>query len=124
MSPFANKKILLVDDSPIVREMVSLDLEDLGLEVVTLESAVALGEAIRRHRPDLVLLDVRMPGLRGDEATRLIQHLGLKVPILLHSDTEAAKLDAMARETGAGGYVCKTGDPSELAERLRPWLEK
>ena len=123
MMPFANKKILLVDDSPIVREMVSLDLEDLGIEVVTLESAVALGEAIRRDRPDLVLLDVRMPGLRGDEAARLIGHLGLETPILLHSDMEEEKLAAMARDTGAGGYLCKTGDPEELAELLRPWLE-
>ena len=61
-------KILVVDDDPLVRDAVAQLLERAGFRVETHDSGFGLVMAIRTHRPDLVLLDVSMPGLRGDSA--------------------------------------------------------
>ncbi len=116
-------KVLIVDDSEIVLDLVAMYLEDFGFEVDTLDNAVGLMAAVESDPPDLILLDVFMPGLRGDEATLLLQNASQqKIPILLHSDMDEDELSRTARDTGADGYVVKTMDPEELVAQLKPWL--
>lgn len=116
-------KILIVDDSEIVLDLVAMYLEDGGYEVTTLDNAVQIPAMMETDPPDLVLLDVFMPGLRGDEAVLLLQRVSeRRIPILLHSDMDEKELAQTVRDTGASGYLVKTMDPDEILEKVKPWL--
>ncbi|MFC0114773.1 response regulator [Kibdelosporangium aridum] len=114
-------KVLLVDDHPVVREGLRgmLDAEpDLTVvgEAGSGEEAVALAAA---HRPDVILMDLRMPGLDGAGATEKIMssNSGSRVIVLTTYETDADILRAV--EAGATGYLLKDASRAELAGAIR-----
>ncbi len=123
--PEGQGKILVVDDNEIVLEVVRMNMEDKGFEVETLQSAFQLTQAIREMQPDVILLDVNMPALRGDKAALILKQRSFSkdIPVLLYSDMEETELEALVEETGAKGYVQKTADAEALANALRQQLE-
>src|ERR1700730_4783980 len=73
VSLHATARVLTVEDDPIVRADLRLILEDAGFDVVPdARDGVEAGELAREHRPDLILIDLKLPGLDGVEATRQI----------------------------------------------------
>jgi DNA-binding NarL/FixJ family response regulator len=116
-------KVLLADDQALVRAgfKVLLDVE----EDVTVVGEAADGadavEQVRRHRPDVVLMDIRMPVLDGLEATRQIAATrGLervRVLILTTYDTDAYVFEAL--QAGASGFLLKDCGPAELLHAIR-----
>ncbi len=109
-----SKTILVVDDEPAQRELLSGFLARLGFHPVELETAERAIESIRQQRPDLVLLDVRLPGMNGIEALREIRVLDQKLPVLLitaHADIRQA---VAAVKSGADDYLAKPVDLQEL----------
>ena len=124
--PEGNAKILVVDDSEIVLELVAMYLQDAGFQVATLGSAFQLVQAIHQELPDLILLDVKMPALGGDKAASILRQRSFSknIPVLLFSDMEEEELAGLVQETGATGYVRKTMDGEELAATVRRWLKK
>ena len=122
----AKATLLLVDDNPIVREVFKATLEGAGFRVATLESALRLNAAIRDHNPDLILLDLSMPALRGDRAAAFLKQrrFGSEIPILLFSDSEEAELKRLAADCGASGYVRKSPDHSILLATISRHLAK
>ena len=114
-------RVLLVDDHNLFREAIGHTLERYGLSVVaggaaTGEEAIRL---VREQRPDVVLMDVNMPGIGGLEATRriLANHPEVKVIILtVHADDP---YPARLLEAGASGYLTKTCGPEELVTAIR-----
>lgn len=119
-------KVLVVDDSEIVLDVMRMNLEDEGFEVETLQSAFQLRQAIKELQPDVILLDVKMPALRGDKAASILKQRSFSkhIPVLLHSDMDEAELEALAEETGATGFVRKTMDTEALVGALRMHLER
>lgn len=112
-------RVLLADDHPGVRSMVRADLEETGF-VVCAEASDAAGavEAAERERPDLCLLDVRMPGSGLVAAWDITSRLpGTKVVMLTVSRSEEHELAAL--RAGAVGYVIKDVDGPRLAAALR-----
>ncbi len=116
-------RVLLADDQVLVRAgfRVLLDVED---DIDVVGEAATGTEAIERcreSRPDVVLMDIRMPGLDGIEATRSIAAIpGLervKVLILTTYDTEEYVFDAL--EAGASGFLLKDAGPQELLHAIR-----
>jgi DNA-binding NarL/FixJ family response regulator len=114
-------RVLVVDDHGVVRLGVERALTGLrGLEVV---GAVADGEqaldAVRELDPDVILMDLQMPGLDGIEATKEIirQRPDARV-VVLTSYLDRGKIEA-ALEAGAIGYTLKDGDPQELERVVR-----
>ena len=114
-------RVLVVDDHGVVRLGVERALTGLrGVEVV---GAVADGEqaldAVRELDPDVILMDLQMPGLDGIEATREIirQRPDARV-VVLTSYLDRGKIEA-ALEAGAIGYTLKDGDPQELERVVR-----
>src|SRR5262245_51352766 len=117
------KKILLVDDSEIYRDMARYMLESRGYEVVTLSSPFAFGAAITREQPDLALVDAYMPALQGDQLIRLARQNNLwDCPIVLHSDRSGRELQQMVETCGASGFLAKTNDPDKLAQAIEGFL--
>ena len=114
-------KVLLVDDHPVVREGLRTILATTPDIEVVAEAADGL-EAIEKaneHRPDVVLMDLRMPNLDGLEATRRIksQLASTSVIVLTIYDNEAYIVDAI--RAGAGGYLLKDVSKDLLIHTIR-----
>ncbi len=114
-------KILIVDDNDIELSVLRIVLEAAGFEVRTLDSVFELSIAIKRDRPDVILLDVMMPALRGDRAAAILKQHGFArdIPVILHSSKEASELESIATLAGVQGFVCKTGDFDRLLAEIR-----
>ena len=118
-------KILICDDSSLCCEMVKEALEGQSFEVVALDSPFGFGAALLRERPDLVLLDVSMPALQGDQLVRLARRHDLPpCPIVFFSDRPEEELWGLMEQVGAAGFLHKTGDPETLAQAIRVFLDK
>lgn len=117
-------RIVIADDDPIVRDTLALYLADADdLEVVAQAGSGPEAVAIaQRTRPDLVLMDVQMPGGDGISATRAIigSVPGTSVIILTTFDTDEAMLGALA--AGARGFLLKDVEPRALVEVVRSAL--
>jgi DNA-binding NarL/FixJ family response regulator len=116
-------RVLLADDQELVRAGFALLLEvedDLEVVAEAADGAAAVDRAIA-HRPDVVLMDIRMPVLDGIEATRrIVATPGLdavRVLVLTTYDTEA--LVAEALQAGASGFLLKDCGPAELLHGIR-----
>jgi len=114
------KKILVVDDSATERYLIGEILKGHGFEVSFAESG-EMGIAKTKHeKPDLVLMDVIMPGLNGFQATRAITRdpETEKIPVLLctNKDQETDKIWGMRQ--GAKDYLVKPIDPAELLSKI------
>ena len=113
--------VLLVDDHPVVIEGLRKVLATAGDIDVTGEAHDAAGmlEQARRLRPDVILLDLRMPGANGVQATRRLreQEMGAAVIILTSYGDQAYVRQAL--EAGADGYLLKTTPPEQLIAAIR-----
>jgi DNA-binding NarL/FixJ family response regulator len=114
-------KVLLVDDHPIVRQGYRRLLERLaGFQVVgEAGEAAEAYEVFRRTEPDVVVMDISMPGASGLEAMRHIRQWDPRARIVVSSMHCTAALALKAFEAGASGYVAKSAEPSEFAEAIR-----
>jgi DNA-binding response OmpR family regulator len=117
------KKIALLDDSDLIRDLVRETLQERGYEVVDSNTPFGFSNLLRREKPDLALLDVTMPTLRGDKLAEIaIQH-GVGCPIVLFSDRPAAELEAMVKAVKAAGYIRKTSDMDEVVRSVERFLK-
>lgn len=116
-------KILVVDDSELTLSIVRAVLTAAGHEVKTHYGGIGTAAAIHREQPDLVLLDVEMPLIRGDEISKNLHHgAGSdRRVVLLHSSRPAEELAAMAQRAGIDGYVEKKADPRHLVDEIESW---
>lgn len=121
-------RVLLIDDDAALRMLCSVSLRALGIEVIEAEDGVQGLELVRRERPDLVLLDVSMPGLDGFEVGELVRRHRKTRHIPLMFLSGEAENDARARELGAIACLAKPFDPVALstliAGALKPQLEE
>jgi DNA-binding response OmpR family regulator len=119
-------KILIVDDSELVLAWVRMTLEPEGYVVITQAQALGVGAVMIRERPDLMLIDIMMPTLSGDELVQLVRNNGaLKDTIVvLHSSKTAAELKPIAKRCGADGYLEKTTEPKELVHAVKGYLAR
>jgi CheY-like chemotaxis protein len=113
-------KVMVVDDDATTLQVTSAVLEQRGYEVLTRDSALGTTMAILRERPEVVLLDVHMPGLTGDRIAELVgPRKGKRAPVvILHSGSNRAELEALAARCGAAGIIEKTADPFEFVRRF------
>ena len=117
------RRVLVVDDEPMVREVVTAYLERDGYHVTTAADGQAALEALETTHPDLVVLDVMLPKLDGfDVLTQLRKRTDVPV-ILLTARTEEVDR-VLGLELGADDYVVKPFSPRELAARVRSVLRR
>ena len=115
--------MLVVDDEPMVREVVAEYLRRDGMEVCELEDGTVALEWLQDHRPDLVVLDIMLPGTDGLAVLRRLRAAGDIPVILLTARTE--ELDrVLGLELGADDYVVKPFSPRELTARVRTVLRR
>ena len=115
--------ILVVDDCAVELEVTRLFLKNAGFEVITRSRPIGTAAEILRMKPDIVLLDVLMPGgLTGDKITKLIRESGIATKIVLHSGKENNELRELSKECGADGYIKKTNDKHEFINKVKSFL--
>jgi DNA-binding response OmpR family regulator len=115
--------VLVVDDEPIVREVVVRYLAREGHDTLEAADGAAARNEIERSDPDLVVLDVMLPGLDGLELCRWIRRRSeLPVIMLTARGDEADRIVGL--ELGADDYVTKPFSPRELAARVRSVLRR
>jgi DNA-binding response OmpR family regulator len=119
-------KIVVADDDVDVRMLVTLKLEHSGHDVVGVQNGLEALEACRALRPDLMVLDLMMPGMSGLEACRAIRadpELASTAIILLTARAQDTDVDA-GMAVGADDYLTKPFSPRELASRVDALLAR
>lgn len=122
----AHQTILVVDDHPLNRELVADLLESAECTVLQAEDGVGLIERVKREKPDLILLDLKLPGpdgftlarqLKTDPATRAVPIVALTADLLPDKR-------AWALEAGCDGFLRKPVDARELVETVARFLQR
>ncbi|OGO51839.1 MAG: DNA-binding response regulator [Chloroflexi bacterium RBG_16_68_14] len=117
------KKILVVDDEPTLVATLKYNLERDGFQVVTAEDGESALDLARSHRPDLVLLDLMLPGLDGFQVCRILRR-EMQAPILMLT-AKGDEIDkVVGLELGADDYVTKPFSMRELLARVRALLRR
>jgi len=120
----AQQKILVVDDDVRLHRLMALSLRRVGFQVITATTGEDGVEKVRTEKPDLVLMDMMMPGIDGFEATRRIRRLpeGRHLPIIFLSALD--EMDAKVRALRGGGsdYITKPVKVGELLARIEVQL--
>ncbi len=116
-------RVLVVDDDLALAEMLGIVLRNEGLDVVHSADGAAALEAFRAHRPDLVLLDVMLPGMDGIEVCRRIRSESMVPIVMLSARTDTVDV-VVGLESGADDYVVKPFKPQELIARVRARLRR
>jgi len=112
-------RVLIADDHPLFRVGLAHALRARGFEVVAeAENGRHAVELARTHRPELAVLDVRMPELDGVEACRSLRSIDPPPLVVMLTTFDEAALVAAARDAGATAYLSKETDPRRLAETL------
>jgi len=129
----AKKKIMVVDDSRAIVRAVELLLETENFETVSAFSGKECLEKLEREKPDLILLDIMMPGMDGREVCRRIKKTNKKVKVIFLTGVGVVKpsgLSALCRkfhaeiskELGAVDYITKPFDNEDLVRRVKQAL--
>ncbi|MDP3940329.1 MAG: sigma-54 dependent transcriptional regulator, partial [Deltaproteobacteria bacterium] len=117
-----NTKILVIDDEPSVRESLKMALKNDFL-VIAAASAEEGIKIVEEDRPDLVLLDVIMPGVDGISALERIRAIDQRVPVLMLTASQTRNTAFQAGRLGAYDYIMKPFELDELRQKLARALE-
>ena len=115
--------ILVVDDEPQIRRVLRSTLTSQGYVIIDAKTGEEGVESVRKNKPDLVLLDVNMPGMGGIEACREIRRSS-DAPIIMLTVRNAERDKALALDAGADDYVVKPFGIEELLARIRSALRR
>ncbi len=116
-------RVLLVEDEATLRETVAYNLRNQGYEVITAENGYAALEMARREQPDLLLLDVMLPGIDGFEVCRQLRR-ETSVPILMLTARSDEVDRVVGLEMGADDYLTKPFSMRELMARVKALLRR
>jgi CheY-like chemotaxis protein len=119
-------RIVIADDSPTLRRIVSSVLTSAGHEVVQAEDGVDAVQAVFREQPDAVVMDVQMPRVSGYVATRLLKDdwQTQEIPVVLLTSLDAASDRYWGSKTGADGYLTKDFEAPDLTGAVADVLDR
>ncbi|HET9644583.1 MAG TPA: ATP-binding protein [Burkholderiaceae bacterium] len=114
------RKVMVVDDVSLNRVMAVESLKRLGFEVLEVEDGQAALDAAAQIHPDLILLDISMPGIDGFEVTRIIRHTPplARIPIVLISASITGDVERQCSEAGADAFLPKPMDQHRMMDVL------
>ncbi|MDF0529043.1 MtrAB system response regulator MtrA [Tsukamurella sp. 8F] len=118
-----NPRILVIDDDPALAEMLTIVLRNEGFESMVVGDGTQALSAARDFRPDLVLLDLMLPGMNGIDVCRVLR-ADSSVPIVMLTAKSDTVDVVLGLESGADDYVIKPFKPKELVARVRARLRR
>ncbi|HVW80668.1 MAG TPA: response regulator transcription factor [Mycobacteriales bacterium] len=120
----AEARLLVVDDEPNIVELLSATLRFAGFEVVTASDGQQALDMIASYQPDLVVLDVMMPGIDGFEVVRRMSESGPRIPVLFLTAKDATEAKVTGLTLGADDYITKPFSLEEAIARIRAVLRR
>ncbi len=115
-----SRTILVVDDEESIRFLYREELEDEGYRVITASDGEEALRKVRKDRPDLITLDIRMPGMDGIEVLQRIREMDKDIPVIMSTAYGEYRHDFNVWASDA--YVTKTANLDELKENIRRLL--
>lgn len=121
-----DRTVLIVEDSPSVRRLIEISIRPLGVEILSAGDGLAGLELARAQVPDVILLDIGLPGIDGWEVLSEIrsdphtEHIGVII-VTAHAQPEVA---AAAERRGADGFITKPFRPAELRDEIVALVER
>ena len=119
----SSSRILVVEDEPSIAEVINLYLKRAGYQVVVASDGEAALDALGGQFPDLIVLDIMLPGMDGMGITRHVRAMG-DVPIIMLTARREEADRIAGLELGADDYVVKPFSPQELVSRVRAVLRR
>ncbi len=117
------EKILIVDDEYLIRWSLSENLREEGFRCISAESGEEALDLFRSDSPDLVLLDIKLPGMDGVEVLERVKEMDRDVPVMMITATSQVDVAVRAMKLGAYDYVNKPFDLTEIRTKVRHALE-
>jgi two-component system OmpR family response regulator len=119
-----NLKVLVVDDEPNIRDLLSASLRFQGHQVLTAANGNEAVSKIVDHQPDIVLLDVMLPDISGFGVTKKIRSLGIETPILFLTARDDTEDKVTGLTVGGDDYVTKPFSLNEIMARMNAILRR
>lgn len=119
------KKIAIIEDEPVISQMYRMKFEAEGFEVEVAENGQLGVELVSKMRPDVILLDIRMPVMSGTEALTKIRAAdwGKSIPVLILTNIGEEEAPAALRKLGIHSYIVKADlTPSRVTKRVKEAL--
>ena len=114
-----NPKILIIDDDMTALDIVDLLFEDRGFEVVRRADGQSAEDTVLEVQPDVILVDLMMPQMNGQETVRLIRQKGIGIPIVAFTAIDDPEVHQEAREAGCNLVLTKPCKPIKLVEHIQ-----
>jgi len=121
--PDRRRKVLIVDDEPRMIRFIRLNLEHDGYDVIEANDGQSALDELRDDLPDLILLDVMMPGLDGFETLEMMRDVS-SVPVIMLTAKGDVEDRVRGLELGADDYISKPFSPAELSSRVKAVLRR
>ena len=117
--------VVIADDDPDIRAMITQKLSQAGHEVTATEDGAAALAAVKRSRPDVVVLDMQMPGLSGLDVVRMIRAdpTTATVPVIMVTSHSEPQFIGESFNSGADDFLAKPFRPRELAARIAQLMQ-
>ncbi|UCD85937.1 MAG: response regulator transcription factor [Deltaproteobacteria bacterium] len=119
------KKILIVDDDKVLLEIAKDVLVGEGYSVFTSDQSLGTSQNVAKIKPHLIIMDVNMPGLRGDKICKILKEstINKEMKIMLHSIKDDDELRRLVAESEADDFLKKSSDPKKLIEKVKSLLK-
>ena len=119
-----NFRVLIVDDEPNIRDLLSTSLKFAGFSVMAVGNGVQAVKAAEEANPDIILLDVMLPDMNGFSVTKKIRSLGIMAPVLFLTARDDTEDKIMGLTVGGDDYVTKPFSPKELMARIKAVIRR
>jgi two-component system, OmpR family, alkaline phosphatase synthesis response regulator PhoP len=117
-------KVLVVDDEPSISMLIAFNLKLVGFEVQCVADGEAVFEAVQKFRPDLIVLDLMLPKMKGLQVCRTLRNQGNLVPIIMLTAMQDLTDKIAGLDNGADDYMTKPFSPQELISRINAIIRR
>ncbi|MCB0328885.1 MAG: response regulator [Bdellovibrionales bacterium] len=116
------KKILIIDDDMTALDIVDFLFEDKGFDVVRRADGISALECVEETRPDIILIDLMMPKMSGQECVKQLRSRGITVPIVAFTAIDDPEVHHEAEEAGCNLVLTKPCKPALLVDHIEKLL--
>lgn len=116
------KTVLLTDDNPDIIELVQLILANSGYQLITASDGIEAVSVSLEQKPDLILMDLKMPNMDGFAATRALREKGFSNPIVVLTASESDADRKEAQQAGCDAYILKTLEMKDVVSTIDRFL--
>jgi two-component system response regulator MprA/two-component system response regulator TrcR len=124
MSRYTKTRILVVEDDYSISRLLQLELDHRGFEVFCISDGASAQQSVETLRPNLVVLDILLPGLDGEQILALIRRKRPRLPVIMLTARDRARDKIRSLDAGADDYLTKPFNIDELEARIRALLRR